>query len=49
MDKIEKGDHYIYVGEVINAGVRKESANNERNRFLLWRIIKFIHIYNATT
>lgn len=24
VDKIEKGDHYIYVGEVVNAGVNRE-------------------------
>lgn len=24
VDKVEKGDHYIYVGEVINAGVHRE-------------------------
>ena len=24
VDKVEKGDHYIYVGEVINAGVQRE-------------------------
>lgn len=24
VDKIEKGDHFIYVGEVINAGVHRE-------------------------
>lgn len=24
VDKIEKGDHYIYIGEVINAGVHRE-------------------------
>ena len=24
VDRIEKGDHFIYVGEVINAGVHRE-------------------------
>jgi len=24
VDKVEKGDHYIYIGEVINAGVHRE-------------------------